>query len=132
LKKIKQSIVDEYVANIKEEEKKSWIEYVKISTNSTWKPIFDIILLFLVGYSCIINMYLVAYPVNPSEVLEVINWTVEIFFYIDFVLNFFQTYQDETTFEVTTDLKTIALKYIYGWFIIDLLSIIPFNVFLGE
>ena len=93
---------------------------------------FDILILFSVGYSCIINMYLVAYPVDPSDGLETFNWCIEGLFYLDFIFNFFQTYQDEETFEIITDRREIALKYIKGWFIIDLLSIIPFNVMFGE
>ena len=88
--------------------------------------------MLLVGYSCVINMYLVSYPVDPTYGLITLNWFVEGMFYLDFILNFFQTYIDEKTFELITDRKEIALKYLYSWLIIDLLSIIPFNVMFGE
>ena len=53
----------------KPEDVGSFIDKFKISTTNPWKPMFDVVVLFGVGYSCIINVYLVAFPVIPSKSL---------------------------------------------------------------
>jgi hypothetical protein len=56
--------MDEYSEQESEEEpvKKSFVErYLIISPEAKWKSIFDIIILFMVGYSCFVNMFAFAY-----------------------------------------------------------------------
>lgn len=55
---------------------------------STWKSYFDIVILLLVGYSCFSTLLYVAFG-QPTEALQMaFDQTVEIMFYLDFVLNF--------------------------------------------
>jgi hypothetical protein len=58
-----------------------------------------------------------------------IYYIIEAFFAIFIILQFFQTYQDRATLLIITDFKSIALRYIKGWFFIDFLSIIPYEIF---
>ena len=57
---------------------------------------------------------------------------VEAFFYLDFLLNFFQGYRNPDNNENVKDMKLIAYKYFFGWFFIDLISIFPFVTFMGK
>lgn len=57
---------------------------------------------------------------------------MENFFRLDFILNFLQAYRHPDTYENITDLKLIALNYLFTWFIIDFLSLFPFEVFMGD
>jgi hypothetical protein len=59
----------------------------------------------------------------------IINYTIDLLFFLDIIVNFFSAYIDET-FQVIDDRKTIACNYFKGWFSIDLIAIIPFDVFL--
>lgn len=52
-------------------------------------------------------------------------------FFIDCILSFFTTYKDEIKHEEVTNLYKIAVNYIKGWFAIDILSIIPFDLMMG-
>lgn len=54
-----------------------------------WKSLFDVFILFLVAYSCSTNILFIAFPIEMSIYFEVIFWIVEVFFYIDFLLNWF-------------------------------------------
>ena len=103
-----------------------------IGTDSTWKPIFDIIILLLVGYTCFLNMYMVSFPSTLSQPQELVNRIVEYLFILDFVMNFFQCYKETDTQDVITDHKKIAVKYIKGWFVIDAISIFPFDLILTD
>lgn len=43
-----------------------------------------------------------------------------------------QGYRHPDTYEIIYDLKLIALNYLFSWFIIDFLSIFPFNIFMDN
>ena len=75
-------------------------------------------------------MYVVAFPATLSVGVETANTIVEYLFILDFILNFFQCYKDEESMSVIKDRKMIALKYLQGWFLIDFVSIFPFNLIL--
>ena len=51
-------------------------------------------------------------------------------FFIDIVLMFFTTIRVTDEALEIFDKKEIALTYMKGWFIIDFLSIVPFDVFI--
>ncbi|CAB4060535.1 KCNH5 [Lepeophtheirus salmonis] len=76
-----------------------------------FKAIWDWIILFLTFYTAIMVPY---------------NWTL--FFFIDIVLNFHTTYVGAGG-EVVSDPKVIRLNYLKSWFVIDLLSCLPYDVF---
>jgi potassium channel len=55
------------------------------------------------------------------------EYAVDICFFIDMVLTFFTAIPDpERTSSTITDKKVIAISYLKSWFVIDLISIIPF------
>ena len=78
-----------------EGEKGSWQDKIIISSDSAWKSYFDVIILFLVGYSCFTTLFYVAFqqPVNRLHLAW--DQAVEIFFYTDFFFNFLQEYVDQ-------------------------------------
>ena len=83
--------------------------------------------MILVAYSCIINIIIVAFYDDPDPNLKLFNDTfVEGMFYLDFVLSFFSGYRETDDDDIITDYKKIALRYLQGWFFIDLISIFPF------
>ena len=56
----------------------------------------------------------------------VIDRLLEVIFFIDIVLNFNTGYRDHDV--VVVDRTLIAQNYIFGWFFIDLLATIPFDL----
>ena len=118
-------------------QKKSLYQKLLISYDSKIKSIFDIIVLILVNISSIIILYdfcFVETDENNNNLFinNPFYFIIEGFFIIFIILQFFQTYQDPSTLLIITDFKPIALKYIKGWFFIDLLSIIPFEFFISS
>jgi len=55
------------------------------------------------------------------------NYSIDIFFAIDILINFNSAIVNEK-FELIESRKEIAKIYIGSWFIIDLLSIVPFDL----
>lgn len=110
--------------------KLSFKERLIIHPDNKLKSIFDIFVLLLVFYSCIINVILVAYIEDlpeTSALYIVNNYVLENFFYLDFFLSFISGYRESEDMPVETDLKKIAMKYFGGWFFVDFVSIFPFN-----
>jgi hyperpolarization activated cyclic nucleotide-gated potassium channel 1 len=70
-----------------------------------------------------------------AEELDEIGWyvklsyTIDIIFFLDIIINFNLAFQDEA-YKTIDDRKVIACEYLKGWFMIDLLSIIPFELIL--
>ena len=63
---------------------------------------------------------------------EPIEWVVVYYvfdglFFVDCILNFFTSYPDEEKSIEVTELKKVALNYLKTWFLIDLLSFLPFD-----
>ena len=77
----------------------------------------------------IILPYRMAFYDNENSVAWTCVWLfIDVYFLIDVILTFFTTFTDaETNVEVANH-KRIAIKYLKGWFFIDILSIIPFDI----
>lgn len=58
------------------------------------------------------------------------DWVVESGFYMDLLLNFITEYIDPISRKPVRTIKEIAINYMAGWFIIDFLSVFPFNSFM--
>jgi len=48
-------------------------ERIIISANSKWKAIFDMLILILVGYSCITSMYYAAFSTTDDPIIIIID-----------------------------------------------------------
>ena len=90
-----------------------------------------------------INIYHLIYHIFKSQVpynvalknktsedvsLLVVDSIVDVIFFIDIVLNFHTTYVGPGG-EVVSDPAVIRVNYLKSWFIIDLLSCLPYDVF---
>lgn len=73
-----------------------------------------------------VTPYRIGFAVPPESTLEeVLDWIVDIFFYVDIFLNFMTAYyQDDVLIE---DRRKIARHYFKFWFWIDFLSAFPFD-----
>ena len=120
---------------IPDSHQKSLYQKLLISYDSKIKSIFDIIVLIMVNISSIIILYDFCFVETDNKNNDLfldnpLYFIIEAFFIVFIILQFFQTYQDPSTLLIITDFKLIALRYIKGWFFIDLLSIIPFEFFI--
>ena len=87
---------------------------------------------YLLIYTCISTPLFISFHKSNSE-NELTNWElvnviVDIFFGIDIIVVFLSAFYDED-FIITENLKDIARNYIFGWFLLDLCAIIPFDKF---
>ena len=123
--------------DLSDTEPKTLYQKLLINHDSTWKSVFDIIVLIMVNISSIIILFDFCFVETDNEnnklfVNNPIYYVIEVFFVIFIILQFFHKYQDPATLLIISEFKPIALRYIKRWFFIDLLSIIPFELFMSS
>ncbi|XP_033641645.1 potassium voltage-gated channel unc-103-like [Asterias rubens] len=120
---------------------------------SPFKAVWDWFVLLLVVYTAIFTPYAAAFLLNDderraklnkeaetrageglkssySEPLVVLDLIVDVMFIVDIFINFRTTFIDDVKGEVVSDPPKIAKHYLKGWFVIDVLAAIPFDLIL--
>ncbi|XP_067122338.1 potassium voltage-gated channel subfamily H member 6-like isoform X3 [Centruroides vittatus] len=107
---------------------------------SPFKAVWDWIVLLLVIYTAIFTPYVAAFLLNEEkqgtkrkkygeDPIQVIDLIVDVMFIIDILINFRTTYVNSND-EVVSHPGKIAVHYLKGWFIIDVVAAIPFDLLL--
>uniref|UniRef100_A0A1I7WIV1 Cyclic nucleotide-binding domain-containing protein n=1 Tax=Heterorhabditis bacteriophora TaxID=37862 RepID=A0A1I7WIV1_HETBA len=114
-------------------------EYRRIVKFSPFKAVWDWIILLLVIYTAVFTPYVAAFLLRElqdtsrkarfSEPLEVVDLIVDIMFIVDIIINFRTTYVNEND-EVVSHPGKIAIHYFKGWFVIDMIAAVPFDLLL--
>ncbi|KAF6773489.1 hypothetical protein AHF37_07406 [Paragonimus kellicotti] len=96
----------------------------------TYKTTWDWIIFLLTGYTSIVVPYCVAFGregVCGEPIISVLDRIVDVVFFIDIVLNFHTTFVGPTG-AVISDPHLIRLNYLKGWFLVDLISCLPYGL----
>ncbi|KAM9342255.1 LOW QUALITY PROTEIN: voltage-gated inwardly rectifying potassium channel KCNH7 [Pholidichthys leucotaenia] len=106
---------------------------------SPFKAVWDWLILLLVIYTAILTPYSAAFLLNDQEEqkrrecgyscnpLNMVDLIVDIMFIIDILINFRTTYVNQNE-EVVSHPGKIAIHYFKGWFLIDMVAAIPFDL----
>ncbi|XP_062336367.1 potassium voltage-gated channel subfamily H member 2 [Osmerus eperlanus] len=106
---------------------------------SPFKAVWDWLILLLVIYTAILTPYSAAFLLSEQEeaamhscgyscsALNVVDLMVDIMFIIDILINFRTTYVNVND-EVVSHPLRIAVHYFKGWFLIDMVAAIPFDL----
>jgi len=121
------------------------VHHCTILHYSPFKAIWDWVILILVLYTAICTPYVAAFLLNESDrrspekgagerskysdPLTIIDLIVDIMFIIDILINFRTTYVNKND-EVVSHPGKIAIHYFKGWFLIDMVAAIPFDLLL--
>ena len=80
--------------------------------------------------TCVITPYNVAFVPNENIISRIISGIIDFLFFIDMIVIFNSVYYDDQL-GLIADRKKIAKNYLIGWFTVDLLAIIPFDILLN-
>ncbi|XGW14591.1 hypothetical protein V3C99_000691 [Haemonchus contortus] len=115
------------------------IHHCTIVHYSPFKAVWDWIILLLVIYTAVFTPYVAAFLLRElqdtsrkarfSEPLEIVDLIVDIMFIVDIIINFRTTYVNEND-EVVSHPGKIAIHYFKGWFVIDMIAAVPFDLLL--
>nr|KAG5691560.1 hypothetical protein BaRGS_020935 [Batillaria attramentaria] len=138
--------VDPYASIKLQRDKTKWI----ILHYSPFKAVWDWVILLLVLYTAVFTPYSAAFLLNEEEIrmelnkdartrvqnadggradpLVLVDLIVDLMFIADILINFRTTYVENG--EVVSDKQKIAINYVKGWFLIDTIAAIPFDLLL--
>uniref|UniRef100_A0A6J0D5H7 Potassium voltage-gated channel, subfamily H (eag-related), member 6 n=1 Tax=Peromyscus maniculatus bairdii TaxID=230844 RepID=A0A6J0D5H7_PERMB len=106
---------------------------------SPFKAVWDWLILLLVIYTAVFTPYSAAFLLSNQDEpqrgtcgytcspLTVVDLIVDIMFVVDIVINFRTTYVNSND-EVVSHPRRIAVHYFKGWFLIDMVAAIPFDL----
>eukprot|EP01041_Mallomonas_annulata_P008584 gene8584-17711_t len=104
-----------------------WQAFHVIHPEANWKIAWDVAISMFIMYSVIFDTYSLAFDQSTEGGFLIMDYLVTIFFFIDIIFNFFTTHVD-SKHRLVTDRRIIINRYLKGWFCIDVLSTIPFDV----
>ncbi|KAM6989181.1 voltage-gated inwardly rectifying potassium channel KCNH2-like [Tautogolabrus adspersus] len=106
---------------------------------SPFKAVWDWVILLLVIYTAIFTPYSATFLLSDQaeaamqtcgyscSPLNVVDLIVDIMFIVDIIINFRTTYVNSNDEVVSQSIK-IAVHYFKGWFLIDMVAAIPFDL----
>ncbi|XP_038140791.1 potassium voltage-gated channel subfamily H member 6a isoform X2 [Cyprinodon tularosa] len=109
---------------------------------SPFKAVWDWVILLLVIYTAIFTPYSAAFLLSEAEEdegscgytcnpLNVVDLVVDVMFIVDILINFRTTYVNSND-EVVSHPGRIAQHYFKGWFLIDIVAAIPFDLLISR
>lgn len=104
----------------------SWLLYPEDQHKVSW----DLFITMILMVSCVITPYNIAFASdNGQEPLgwSIVNYTIDILFAFDIFVIFNSCFYDDE-FQIVEDRVIIAKSYAMSWLIIDVVSIIPFEL----
>lgn len=85
-------------------------------------------ILILTFYTAVVVPYNVSFKTKQNNMVWlVVDSVVDVIFLVDIVLNFHTTFVGPAG-EVISDPKLIRMNYLKTWFVIDLLSCLPYDI----
>nr|CDS16629.1 potassium voltage gated channel subfamily H [Echinococcus granulosus] len=95
---------------------------------SILKIVWDWLIVLCTFYFAVMVPYNAAFQRDSNErTLRTLDMIIEVLFIVDILLNFRTTFVSKSG-QVVHHSKEIALNYIRGWFILDLIAAVPFDV----
>ncbi|CAG9315686.1 unnamed protein product [Blepharisma stoltei] len=108
---------------------KESLPFMIIHPNAKPKIIWNIIIAFGLIYCVTVMPFTMAfYESNGFDCWFYIDMALNVMFFIDIVIQLFSAYYDTDGILVSSRFK-IILRYVTGWFAIDVVSCIPFGLF---
>lgn len=101
--------------------------YCIILPDDTFKIYWDVIIMALLIYTFICIPYRIAFVHDYDLAWLIIDGCVDFLFFVDIVVNFFTAFHDRG-YHLVDNKWSICKHYLGTWFLVDFISIIPFNL----
>jgi hypothetical protein len=95
------------------------------------KGYWDLWMTIILLLTCFSTPLTIAFTDTEKQSIfdDPLNFTIDFFFLLDIIVIFNSAYYTENM-DLVSDRKKIAKHYLTGWFIIDFLAILPFDIIL--
>lgn len=105
-----------------------WSQFGVIDAKGKEKMRWDKGMMYLLMFLGIFTPFEVAFLTPKLDHYFYLNRLFDLLFLIDMVLSFLVNYHDPEENKVVYDSKKIVQRYLGGWFAVDLISILPFDI----
>lgn len=93
-----------------------------------FKNVWDLFMTVILLITCILTPLEIAFAVETDSILDnPLSFAIDLLFAMDICLIFNTAYYTED-FDLIEDRKKISCSYLKGWFMIDFLAIVPFDL----
>jgi CRP-like cAMP-binding protein/voltage-gated potassium channel Kch len=117
-----------YTKEISESELlKMWL----INPFHQYKILWDFFVGLLIIYSVLVVPVEIAFNADAFDGSQTLNLVINGFFFIDIILSFFTAIENVEVGALIVHKKFIVSQYLKGWFVIDVVSTIPFDTIIG-
>ena len=101
-----------------------------IYPENKYKDNWDMFMAIVLITTCMIAPVRIAFHEEGKESAgwTVFNLTIDFLFFVDIIVIFNTAYYDGD-FRIIDERKLICKRYMYGWFLVDVLAIVPFDYF---
>ena len=93
--------------------------------DSLYLSVWNIIIMMLLIYTATYIPFETAFIEDPDPAMLYIELTIDALFITDVIANFFSAYETDDK-NIEFRLSQIALSYVRSWFLLDIVSCIPF------
>jgi hypothetical protein len=98
--------------------------FAVFNSDSRFKTVWNLLVIAAVLIFSFVFSYRLTFHIYKSDLLY---WALFTVFLLDILVNFNSAVKSD--FTISTDRKTIAKKYLKGWFTVDFLIAFPFDIF---
>jgi len=98
-----------------------------VDPKSTLMMFWDCFMLVLIIINCLVTPYDVTFNALDYGMFFIGNHVVDGFFFLDFLISFNLMYRDKKRGWITNH-RQVAYHYIRGWFTVDFISLIPYDI----
>jgi hypothetical protein len=98
-----------------------------VHPHSNGKMVWDLFIAVLILFSVVIVPYRIAFAVDVSGAMLVLDYMIDLLFGMDIILSFRQVVYIPAKGVWSTDNWVNGNLYFKGWFVIDILSTVPFD-----
>lgn len=94
---------------------------------SYWQLVMFVLISYVGFWLPVQLSFVQSHSVFKFNVQQYLDYAVDILFLVDLILNFFTAYEKDVNGVLVwvTKPKLIAIKYLKGWFWVDLIALIP-------
>jgi hypothetical protein len=100
-----------------------------ISEESKAKQVWDIYCMVCVVYVGIVVPFRLGFSWEDTTPMVTVSYIIDFTFLLDIILTFFSEVYVQDEFRMISEHRDIAKRYLTGWFVLDIISIFPFELF---
>jgi hypothetical protein len=119
-----------YERMVSRENRRKLLFYPEDRVINFWNLFITLLLMVVCVYTPIEIAFAGASPNSAEKKIDIFSVAIDMLFFIDMVILFNCAFYD-MDYNIIEDRKEICIQYLKGWFTIDLLAIIPFDLLLS-